>query len=645
MTTDSDRTRVGSPPAEPPIAEGMEQSGDSFLAEASRLLADTLDYDATLATVARLALPHLGAWCMVDVVEEDGEIRRVAVVHPEAGRQALARELQDCWPPRREDPVGVPVVARTRRSEVMPTMGERMLREMARDRHTLSVLRHLGIGSLMTVPLIARGDVLGAITFVGPEDGHHYTGDDLALAEDLAARAAIAIDNARLFRAAETAREAAEAGSRAKSQFLGVMSHELRTPINAILGYAQLLDMGVKGPLTDEQRELLGRMEASSKHLLELVTRILDVARAETGELTVQNHVAVAREVIQSALEEVRPRLSGDLQIEGGQDTDAAIRFLGDPIRARQILVHLLENAVRFTRAGGRIALSCTQVDGAGAPDRLRGTGPWIRMDVEDTGVGIPGGKLEEVFEPFVQGHSNSFTRETDGSGLGLAISRYLARLMGGDLTVDSTEGVGSRFSLWLPAPRPLGEMRRDRRLFEREADGLPFLARHLLRRLAPIMDTYVDRLRRDGAIPRAREASEVALRNHVPHFLSGIASLLSHAGHRGDEVTDVLRGGNTIQRLTLELHGGQRRRMGWSEHAVKRDIQLLRETVETDIRRSAPEEHDLKEAFEVLERLFDQAKRISLQGWRYTDMEEGDHDHRAKSPRDDLAWLQSSPG
>lgn len=641
MSKDTRNAAARSNAPDPRVIEGLEQSGDSFLADASRLLADSLDYEATLATVARLALPHLGAWCMVDIVQDDGGIRRLAVVHPDPEKQTIARELQDCWPPRREDPLGVPAVARTGRSEVVPAVSRSMLEEMARDHHTLSLLRQLGIGSLMTVPLIARGDVLGAITFVGPEDGHHYTGDDLALAGDLAARAAIAIDNARLFRAAELARHSAEAASQAKSQFLGVMSHELRTPINAILGYAQLLDMGVKGPLTEQQRQLLGRVEASSQHLLGLVTRILDVARAETGELTVQNQVAMVREVIESALKEARADLVDDVHFDADWDSGSDLRFFGDAIRARQILAHLLENAVRFTPAGGRIRLSCEQVDGPGGPDRLRGTGPWVRIDVEDTGRGIPDEKLEAIFEPFVQADSSQFTREADGSGLGLAISRSLARLMGGEVTVASTEGVGSRFSLWLPAPREGARDGRDRRLFERDTRGLPFLAAHLLRRLAPIVDTYVDRLRRDGAIPRAREASEVALRNHVPHFLSGIASLLSHAGHRGDEVTDVLRGASTIQRLTLELHGGQRRRMGWGEAAVKRDLQILREVVEADIRRRAPDDHELREAFQVLESLFMQAERISLQGWRYADTEEGDHDDDGEVDDRAIQWIQ----
>lgn len=596
----------------------LERRGPSFLAEASRLLADTLDYEATLSTVARLALPHLGSWCIVDIVEEDGDLRRLAIIHPEADRAELVRELKDGWPPDRADPLGVPAVALTRRSEVVPQVNDGWLREVARSDRNLELLRRLGIGSLMSVPLVARGDVLGAMTFVSPEYSHHYTGDDLSLAEDLAARAAIAIDNARLYRRAEQARAAAELASQSKSQFLGIMSHELRTPINAILGYAQLLDMGVKGPLNEGQRGLLDRVEVSARHLLDMVTRILDVSKAETGELTVQSQVTLVDEVVGSALNELRQDTLEGLHLEQCCDGASRLRFLGDAIRARQILLHLLNNACRFTPAGGHIRIRCERIRGPVGPDRLRGSGPWVRIDVEDDGVGIPADRIEAVFEPFVQGDNKRYIRQVDGSGLGLAISRYLARLMGGDLTVRSTVGEGSCFSLWLPAPAELSELKRERRLFDRNAEGLEFLSAHLLGRLKPIMETYIDRLRRDGAIPRGREATEVELRDHVPHFISGVASLLSHAGHAGDEISEVLRGGSAIQRMILELHGAQRRRLGWGVEAVSRDLEVLRQVIRTDIQRHAHRGAELDEALDVLDRLFEQAEHISLQGWHF---------------------------
>jgi signal transduction histidine kinase len=594
-----------------------DASNASFLADASRLLADSLDYETTLGNVAMLALPHLGAWCIVDVVEEDGKIRRVAVAHPDPEKQVLARELRDGWPPNREDPLGVPAVARTRRSEVISRVDEELLERVARSPANLRLLRELGIGSLMIVPLLARGEVLGAMTFVGPEDGPHYSDMDLELAEDLAARAAIAIDNARLYRQAERARESAERASQAKSQFLGIMSHELRTPINAILGYTQLLDMGLRGGLTEDQRALLQRVEGSSRHLLDMVTRLLDMSKAEAGELMVQSQVNTVDDIVTAALEAVRP-VTRDRHIVGRCDPDKRLRFIGDGIRARQILVNLLTNAARFTAEDGTITVSCERVDGPVGPELLGSAGPWVRICVEDDGIGIPHDKVEAVFEPFVQVEDAPLIRQTDGTGIGLAVSRNLARLMGGELTVVSVPGHGSRFSLWLPAPRALAETRRDRRLFPRDTGGLPLLSDHLLRRLKPIMDAYVERLRQDGGLPRAREASDIALRDHVPHFLSGIASLLSHADSSGPEISAVLQGGNAIQRLTLELHGAERHSLGWSADALRRDLAILRDVIEEDLRAAGAPDDVMPELCSVLERLFQQAIRISLQGWNY---------------------------
>jgi hypothetical protein len=181
-----------------------------------------------------------------------------------------------------------------------------------------------------------------------------------------------------------------------------------------------------------------------------------------------------------------------------------------------------------------------------------------------------------------------------------------------------SVPGEGSRFSVWLPAPRAPASQRRERRLFRRDARGLSVLSDHLLRRLKPIMDSYVARLRNDPGVPRAGEASDIALRDHVPHFLSGIASLLSHAQSSGPEISAVLQGGNAIQRLTLELHGAERHALGWTTDALRRDLAILRDVIENDLRSDLPADADMRQLSGVLERLFEQAERISLQGWHY---------------------------
>jgi signal transduction histidine kinase len=257
----------------------------------------------------------------------------------------------------------------------------------------------------------------------------------------------------RLFRESEVARREAEQASRAKGQFLANMSHELRTPINGILGYADLLEMGVKGELTEGQQSFVDRIRASSAHLIALVNEILDLSKIEAGVMTVASARVPIRQTIQEALEITTPLAEArGLDVSQADLCDPDIIYLGDQDRVRQILVNLLSNAVKFTPPGGRIAVRCTPVDRMppdieAAPDRQG-----LCVEVEDDGIGIDDRQLGRIFEPFVQ-VDDSNTREAGGTGLGLTISRTLARMMDGDLTVRSQPGKGSVFTLWLPVP------------------------------------------------------------------------------------------------------------------------------------------------------------------------------------------------
>ena len=274
--------------------DAAEASRDrfAFLAEVSRCLAESLDYETTLATVAGMSLPYLGAWCIVDVCIGDEGIRRLAVLHPNPAKQALARTLHERYPPRADDLLGAPRVIRTGRPEVVLDVSDAALRDAAHDAEHLRLLRELGIGAYVIVPMVARGQVVGAMTFVTVEAGRRFGDLDLVLAEDLASRAALAVDNARLRREAIEARQdaaaaqaAAEAVSRAKSEFLAVMSHELRTPLNAITGYVDLIEMGLHGPVTPEQRSDLERIQRSQRHLTGLINGVLNYSRLEAGAL------------------------------------------------------------------------------------------------------------------------------------------------------------------------------------------------------------------------------------------------------------------------------------------------------------------------------------------------------------------------
>jgi signal transduction histidine kinase len=447
-----------------------------FLADASQCLAASLDYENTLVTVAGMALPYLGSWCIVDVVEADGSMRRLGIIHPDPLKEERARRLKEGWPPGRDDPIGLPRVIRSRATELMPTVSDGMLVDFAISEDNLQDLRALGIGSVVVVPLIARGSVLGAITFVSADVGHQYTERDVELAEDLAARCSIALDNARLFRDLEAVRksaaqlneqlvvssirqqelaEEARDANHAKSRFLATMSHEIRTPLNAIVGYTDLLEAEIAGPMTSIQRAYLARMKASSDHLIGLIDDILDLAKVESGRMILDRETIAAEESIAAAIALVEPQAgSAGVRLET-ECPDATSFYVGDEDRVRQILVILLSNALKFTDGGGTITMSCGTSRNPDAEATLAGNGPWTFIRVADTGIGISSAEAQMVFQPFVQADPGN-TRKQGGAGLGLSIGLELANRMGGDLTLRRDSREGSCFTLWLPSAAPV---------------------------------------------------------------------------------------------------------------------------------------------------------------------------------------------
>jgi len=304
-------------------------------------------------------------------------------------------------------------------------------------------------GAIAAVPLVVEGHVLGGMGLSFHADDP-LDDDDRAFVVTLAHQCAQALERARLYAAERRARAAieaarleAEAANRTKTEFLAVMSHELRTPLNAIAGYVELLEMELRGPLTDAQREDLGRIRRNQRHLLGLINDVLNFAKLETGNVRYD----IADVPLGEALEAVEPLIAPQLRQRGLRYAasaagagDATVR--ADRDKLQQILLNLLSNAVKFTEPGGEVQVSA-EAD-------------WhaVRLRVRDTGCGIPEERQASIFDPFVQ-LDQRLTRTSEGTGLGLAISRDLARAMDGELTVVSQVGVGSTFTLVLPRGAP----------------------------------------------------------------------------------------------------------------------------------------------------------------------------------------------
>ena len=420
------------------------------------------------------------------------------------------------------------------------------------------------------------------------------------------------------------ARLEAEAASQAKSDFLAIMSHELRTPLNAVLGYAELLELGISGPLTDAQRQQLSRIGLSGRHLLGLVNEVLDLAKVEAGRLSVRSTPATASEAVASAVALIQPQAAAHgLELEVRPLPEPPPVYVGDDERVRQILVNLLSNAVKFTPVGGKITIEASTNVAPDREARLLGNRTYIAMRVSDSGVGIPQNKLISIFDPFVQAESGH-TRSKEGSGLGLTISRRLARLMGGDLTVKSTDGQGATFTLWLPAdeskdgqaaPTAAAQALTAPPKAEKNVQGMADVGEMLLQELNQIVETIVARIRSDETLSISAGLRFSQLADHIGTFLADVASALVIIEEFGGQPSPLLADAAEIQRLVSERHGVQRARLGWTESSMRREFMIIREELQRVVQRGFRNGRHLQveDAIAVLERFIDQAEFVTV--------------------------------
>lgn len=414
-------------------AHRQVEEEQKFLAEASALLAASLDYETTLASVARLAVSHLADICIIDVLEPDGSMRRLAVAHVDPAQEQALRELQEGYTPAPTLGQAHPVlkVLRTGRSDLMPELSDTFLAAITHDEEHLRLLRdEFGFKSSMVVPLAAHDRILGAISFIATTSGRRYNTADLARAEDLARRAALAVDNARLYGEAQEA-------NRAKDVFLATLSHELRTPLTSMVGWIHLLRSGrLDETMTAQALEAIDR---NTKAQAQLIEDLLEVSRAITGKLRLDVRAIDLNGVIASAVEIVAPgAITKDIALRVTLDPALGV-MAGDPSRLQQVILNLLSNALKFTPTGGWIEV------------RLGHDTTTATISVQDSGMGIEAEFLSQVFDRFRQADS-SMTRAYGGLGLGLAIVRHLVELHGGTVQAASAgPDQGATFTVQLP--------------------------------------------------------------------------------------------------------------------------------------------------------------------------------------------------
>lgn len=407
-----------------------------FLAEASRVLASSLDYQTTLDNITGLVVPDLADWCALYIWEST--TLNLMAVQGTPDKIQQVREYDASYPCDPQDRYHPLVrVLYSGQSELKENVTDVDLEAIAQSPEHLASLQALNIKSFICLPLLARGQTLGILALVYSESGRHYSPADLTLAEEVSYRAVLAIDNARLYQVSETARTTAQQANRIKDNFLATLSHELRTPLNGILGWSQLLQ---KGGLNEQtSAKALATIERNAKAQVQLIEDLLDISRIIQGKLRLDVRPVDLMAVVEAAIDSVKPTAEArNIRLQTILDP-AAGPISGDPDRLQQVLWNLLSNAIKFTPKGGRVQV------------RLERINSHVEVAVSDTGKGISQDFLPYVFERFRQADS-SITRAHGGLGLGLAIVRNLVELHGGTIQVASPgEGQGTTFTVMLP--------------------------------------------------------------------------------------------------------------------------------------------------------------------------------------------------
>jgi signal transduction histidine kinase len=421
----------------------------AILAHASSELTHSLDEDAIVQALASIVVAELADWCAVDTVDEDGRLQRMLVLHGDLARQSLAMTLTEpfSFDSDRNDPTvsGEPLL--------LPVVTPRQIGEMTQTAEEWRTVEWLGMRSMLVVPLRVRDQSLGLVTCVYGRGQRRYGPDDLALAQDLALRAALALDNARLYAAERTARADAEAAVRVREEFLAVAAHELKTPITSLRGFAELGVRAFEGTGTIDPsfaRRTMETIDRQSARLSALVANLLEVARGTAQRDAIAAGPINLVDLVRSVIEVVRVRAD---QHPMTLTAPEPVEIVADQLRIEQVVTNLVDNAVKYSPPGSMIDIT------------VRAEGETAEVVVRDYGMGIPREHRHRIFDRFFQAHVGE---QSSGMGLGLYISQEIVRRHGGTLRAELPEDGGTRMIMTLPrasheprapkAPTPSGQ-------------------------------------------------------------------------------------------------------------------------------------------------------------------------------------------
>ncbi|WP_010585121.1 hybrid sensor histidine kinase/response regulator [Schlesneria paludicola] len=417
-----------------------------FLAETSAALTTLGEIDSTLQNVASLVVPGFADWITIDLLEDNGRLRRVAVAHDNPAKVELANEIYRRFPPDPNVNHGVWQILRTGESEIVPQITDEILNRSIPQPQLRQTMQQLGLKSYIGVPLNLRGKTLGVMTFVSADSYHIYDDTDLALAQDLAGRAAIAIENSQLYRNLRDA-------DRRKDEFLATLAHELRNPLAPIRNGLQLL------PLIAANRQTVGEtiamMERQVTQLVRLVDDLMDVSRINRGKLELRTERVALSTIVQNAVETSRPllvQMGHQLSIQLPEEPTL---LQADPVRLAQAISNLLNNAAKYGDRNGQIALTATVQSAPPATEQNALTAaPQNRMvtiSVKDSGIGIAPEQIPHLFVMFSQ-VSSAQGKSQGGLGIGLTLVKQLVEMHGGQVEAKSEgPGLGSEFIIRLP--------------------------------------------------------------------------------------------------------------------------------------------------------------------------------------------------